>query len=85
MHAAYLFLRDVANKLQMVNDAQTHSLPREIEELNACARLLGYAGSTSESSSDAFLKDFQRHTGRVNRIFEDIIVASDLRRFRKEP
>jgi glutamate-ammonia-ligase adenylyltransferase len=63
---AYLFLRDVENKLQMVNDAQTHSLPRAQEELTACARLLGY------SASAPFLSDYQQHTGRVNRIFEEL-------------
>jgi glutamate-ammonia-ligase adenylyltransferase len=81
LHRAYLFLRDVENKLQMVNDAQTHSLPRELEELNACARLLGYLEARSESAADQFLRDFQSHTGRVNEIFENIIVAADLRRF----
>ncbi|HEY2384131.1 MAG TPA: hypothetical protein VGK48_23395 [Terriglobia bacterium] len=63
---AYLFLRDVENKLQMVNDAQTHSLPRTHEELTTCARLLGYPGS------EPFLQDYQDHTGKVNRIFESI-------------
>jgi [glutamine synthetase] adenylyltransferase / [glutamine synthetase]-adenylyl-L-tyrosine phosphorylase len=61
---AYIFLRDVENKLQMTNDAQTHSLPREQEELAAHARRLGYA-DTAE-----FLKDYQRHTNQVNCIFE---------------
>jgi glutamate-ammonia-ligase adenylyltransferase len=63
---AYLFLRDVENKLQMVNDAQTHSLPGTQEELTACARLLGY------STSQTFLSDYQHHTGHVNRIFEQL-------------
>lgn len=63
---AYLFLRDVENKLQMVNDAQTHSLPRTHEELTTCARLLGYP------AAEPFLSDYQDHTGRVNRIFESI-------------
>jgi glutamate-ammonia-ligase adenylyltransferase len=81
LHRAYVFLRDVENKLQMVNDAQTHSLPREVEELNACARLLGYPETRTESAADQFLRDFQHHTGRVNEIFENIIVAADLRRF----
>ncbi len=81
LHRAYLFLRDVENKLQMVNDAQTHSLPRELEELNACARLLGYAGSGTESAADAFLRDFRHHTALVSGIFESIVVAGDLRRF----
>jgi glutamate-ammonia-ligase adenylyltransferase len=61
---AYVFLRDVENKLQMVNDAQTHSLPRAHEELTACARLLGY------SDAEPFLRDYQHHTGHVNLIFE---------------
>ena len=82
LHRGYLFLRDVENKLQMVNDAQTHSLPREVEELNACARLLGYLETRAESAADQFLHDFQSHTGRVNAIFENIIVAGDLRRLR---
>jgi glutamate-ammonia-ligase adenylyltransferase len=63
---AYLFLRDVENKLQMVNDAQTHSLPRTHEELTACARLLGYA------AAQPFLQDYQHHTGQVNRMFESL-------------
>ena len=61
---AYIFLRDVENKLQMVNDAQTHSLPRDHEELTTCARLLGYA------EAEPFLRDYQHHTGHVNLIFE---------------
>lgn len=63
---AYLFLRDVENKLQMVNDAQTHSLPRTHEELTSCARLLGYP------AAEPFLRDYQNHTGQVNRIFESV-------------
>jgi glutamate-ammonia-ligase adenylyltransferase len=59
-----MFLRDVENKLQMVNDEQTHSLPREIEELTGCARMLGYSGRQS------FLHDYEQHTGAVRRIFE---------------
>jgi glutamate-ammonia-ligase adenylyltransferase len=61
---AYLFLRDVENKLQMANDAQTHSLPREREQLTTYARTLGY------SDAETFLRDYQRHTSQVNRLFE---------------
>jgi glutamate-ammonia-ligase adenylyltransferase len=70
--SAYIFLRDVENKLQMVNDAQTHSLPRDHEELTACARLLGYA------EAEPLLHDYQRHTGRVNLIFERVFSNSTL-------
>jgi glutamate-ammonia-ligase adenylyltransferase len=64
LYNAYVYLRDVENKLQMVNDAQTHSLPRNHEELTTCARLLGY------DEAEPFLHDYQRHTGKVNLIFE---------------
>ena len=60
----YIFLRDVENKLQMANDAQTHSLPRDEAELVVVARTLGYY------TAEDFLRDYQRHTGEVNRIFE---------------
>lgn len=60
----YIFLRDVENKLQMANDAQTHSLPRDEAELNVVARTLGY------STADNFLRDYEHHTRNVNRIFE---------------
>ena len=59
-----VFANDVEHKLQMVNDAQTHSLPRDHEELTTCARLLGY------SDAEPFLRDYQHHTGHVNLIFE---------------
>ena len=63
LREAYVFLRDVENKLQMANDAQTHSLPRDERELTVMARTLGYA------TSDHFHQDYERHTGAVNRLF----------------
>jgi glutamate-ammonia-ligase adenylyltransferase len=60
---AYTFLRNVENKLQMANDAQTHSLPADEQELRVVARSLGYSGA------DEFWREYQRHTGEVNRIF----------------
>ncbi|HZF40348.1 MAG TPA: putative nucleotidyltransferase substrate binding domain-containing protein, partial [Blastocatellia bacterium] len=77
---AYVFLRDVENKLQMVNDAQTHSLPIEGQELIACARRLGYSDNEL-GAAEQFLSDYQRHTSQVNRIFEEIFSASEPSRF----
>ncbi|HYR83015.1 MAG TPA: hypothetical protein VE422_02940 [Terriglobia bacterium] len=78
---AYLFLRDVENKLQMVNDAQTHSLPRDHEELTICARLLGYSDNAGGLAAEQFLRQYQHHTGHVNRIFEGIFGKHDSQRF----
>lgn len=73
LRSAYLFLRDVENKLQMVDDEQTHSLPEELEKLRACARLLGYSAAPPQSPSDPFLRDLEHHTSGVNRIFEKVV------------
>jgi glutamate-ammonia-ligase adenylyltransferase len=64
LSSSYVFLRDVENKLQMANDAQTHSLPQDENEMTIVARTLGYPAATD------FMNDFRRHTGNVNQIFE---------------
>jgi glutamate-ammonia-ligase adenylyltransferase len=79
---AYVFLRDVENKLQMVHDTQTHSLPLADDELTACASLLGYGRADSPRSPvEQFEQDYSGHTARVSRLFESILGSVDLRRF----
>ena len=79
---AYVFLRDVENKLQMVHDAQTHSLPVAEEELAACASLLGYErGGGPDTPVERFRQDYRHHTARVSRLFEEILGSPDLERF----
>jgi [glutamine synthetase] adenylyltransferase / [glutamine synthetase]-adenylyl-L-tyrosine phosphorylase len=69
---AYLFLRDVENKLQMVADAQVHSLPEKPGEVRACALRLGYRDSEGLPAGDALLGDYRRVTEGVHRIFGDV-------------
>ncbi|HEU4389806.1 MAG TPA: hypothetical protein VFV34_18515, partial [Blastocatellia bacterium] len=52
LRAAYVFLRDVENKLQMVQDFQTHSMPSDSDELRACAGRLGYRDSPQRPAVD---------------------------------
>jgi [glutamine synthetase] adenylyltransferase / [glutamine synthetase]-adenylyl-L-tyrosine phosphorylase len=79
---AYIFLRDVENKLQMVNDAQTHAIPAQNEDLVACARMLGYSEDHPLAAAEKFLADYYLHTDRVNVIFENIFNADHPRRFK---
>ena len=67
--AAYLFLRDVEHKLQMVHDLQTHSLPDQAEELAHCAIRMGYDTEDRVKGLAQFLADHQSHTEIVNRTF----------------
>jgi glutamate-ammonia-ligase adenylyltransferase len=66
LSAAYLFLRDVEHKLQMVLDLQTHSLPDETLELERCAIRCGYEGNDRAGLVRAFQADFRSHTKLVN-------------------
>ena len=69
LSAAYLFLRDVEHKLQMVHDLQTHSLPDQVEELAHCAIRMGYDTQDRARGVTQFLADHQFHTELVNRTF----------------
>jgi glutamate-ammonia-ligase adenylyltransferase len=69
---AYLFLRDVENKLQMAADTQVHSLPRSASELRACALKLGYRDEPHARAEAALRGDYAARTDAVHRIFLDV-------------
>ena len=66
---AYLFLRRLEHRLQMIADEQTQRLPFEREELRRFARFCGYG------RLESFARDLTRHLTRVEthyaRLFED--------------
>jgi [glutamine synthetase] adenylyltransferase / [glutamine synthetase]-adenylyl-L-tyrosine phosphorylase len=66
--AAYIFLRRVEHRLQMIADEQTHTLPETVEAVERFARLLGY------DSRATFAKDLLEHLncvqGHYSRLFE---------------
>jgi [glutamine synthetase] adenylyltransferase / [glutamine synthetase]-adenylyl-L-tyrosine phosphorylase len=78
LRGAYLFLRDVENKLQMVADTQVHALPEGPEETRACALRLGYRCPPGQAPEDALMADYRRHTDAVHRIFEDVLAGPRL-------
>lgn len=67
--AAYLFLRDVEHKLQMVHELQTHALPDGPEELERCAIRMGYEGRDRAGALIRFVADHRHHTEFVNQAF----------------
>lgn len=69
LRRAYLFLRDVENKLQMVADAQVHSLPASQDEVRTCALRLGYRDLPGIGAGEGLLRDHRTHTEAVHRIF----------------
>ncbi len=72
LERAYVFLRDVEHKLQMVHDLQTHALPESPDELARCAIRLGYGSMDRRAAGRKFLADHRRHTANVHRIFKNL-------------
>lgn len=74
---AYLFLRDIEHKLQMVDELQTHQLPAELEELAKCAMRLGYPRKRSPEQTVApFIRRYRHVTKEVHRLFERLVVSA---------
>ncbi|NKB81829.1 MAG: hypothetical protein GKS05_08085 [Nitrospirales bacterium] len=66
---AYVFLRNVEHKLQMVYELQTHSLPIDQEEIGKCAIRLGYQTTSSHDAGAALLTRYQQVTQSVRQEF----------------
>ena len=63
---AYLFLRGIEHRIQMVADEQSHKLPTNPEELERFARFAGYADLEAFSASlIAVLETVQGHYARL--------------------
>src|SRR5262249_44053511 len=60
------FLRRVEHRLQMVDDAQTHSLPGDDEGLRRIAVFLGFA------SLEAFTADLRYHLTQVEKHYAEL-------------
>ncbi|WP_455379683.1 [protein-PII] uridylyltransferase family protein [Petrachloros mirabilis] len=67
--AAYVFLRDVEHKLQMVHELQTHALPDEAEELERCAIRAGYESGDRVAALKRFQADHATHVAVVHGLF----------------
>jgi glutamate-ammonia-ligase adenylyltransferase len=92
---AYLFLRDVEHKLQIVHERQTQVIPQDAEEERLLARRLGYhlrlaPGAAADGGTPAEVERFRADLGRyraaVRRSFEMLFLGarSEIRREAEE-
>lgn len=63
---AYVFMRTAEHRLQLVQHGHTHTLSEEIEELEICARRLGFASAADLES------ELGRHRDRVHEIYSSL-------------
>ena len=67
---AYVFLRTVEHRIQILDDLQTQTLPNDEQELRALARRTGYLGPGNEA--EVLLHDYADHTKKVRAIYDDL-------------
>src|SRR6267378_3194265 len=69
---AYLFLRRLEHRVQMLAERQTHTLPEEPAERARLARRSGYPAPRA-AAQQALERDLQLHRGRVETRFRDLL------------
>ncbi|MDE3067757.1 MAG: hypothetical protein KGJ60_09420 [Verrucomicrobiota bacterium] len=67
LEAAYRFLREVEHRLQMENNLQTHTIPRDARAQSRLARLMNF------KSPPAFRAALRTHAGNVRRAYEKLL------------
>lgn len=76
MRRAYLFLRRLENRLQMVDEQQTHELPDEPARRRVLARSLGFASGVDEESLHNFETELSVARSVARTFFERILPAA---------
>ena len=71
LYNAYLFLRHIEHRLQMIDDQQTHSLPIHPEDFKRAARFMGY------TKEQALIQDLDLHMGTVKKLYGRLFTESE--------
>ena len=67
---AYVFLRTVEHRIQILDDLQTQTLPSDQRALRALARRAGYREQGNEA--EALLRDYSLHAHRVRAMYDNL-------------
>lgn len=73
---AYLFLRDLENRLQISHGLQTHSLPGDERMLAVLARKMGMSGDGHRELADKLMREYSRHVETVRGVYNDLFYSS---------
>lgn len=74
---AYVFLRTVEHRLQILHNLQTHTLPEDQRQLFHLARRSGYRSQVSAEPVEDFLRDYRTHTHAVRRVYDAFFSQAD--------
>jgi len=73
---SYLFLRRLENRLQMVDEKQTHELPHDFSQRLKIARSFGYIYSDNNENLERFNEQLDRHRMIASQCYEQILPGS---------
>jgi [glutamine synthetase] adenylyltransferase / [glutamine synthetase]-adenylyl-L-tyrosine phosphorylase len=73
---SYLFLRRLENRIQMVDEQQTHQLPKDNNKLKQMAKLMGYKGESIDESYANFNDDLILHQHVAKKYFENLLAEN---------
>jgi [glutamine synthetase] adenylyltransferase / [glutamine synthetase]-adenylyl-L-tyrosine phosphorylase len=76
---AYIFLRNLENKVQITFGLQTHQLPEKEEDRVVLAKKMRIKGNTPKSLSINLMKVYESHTSFVGNIFSEQFVKKEKR------
>ncbi len=72
---AYRYLRTVEHRLQLWDEQQTHTLPKDVAARTRVARVLGYRDRGDGSALERFDADHRARQARVRSIYERLFFA----------
>ncbi len=75
LEEAYVWLRTVEHRLQLVDEQQTHTIPNDVTARTHLARVLGFRDSPDESAVEGFDDTHRRHQTVVRSIHERVFFA----------
>lgn len=73
---AYLFLRDVEHKIQIVREAHSYFIPKEEEEELALARRLNFGLKPQGEERELFWNAYHKRTSLIRRSFERLFFGA---------
>jgi len=74
---AYIFLRELENRIQMNNGNQEHSVPKEFVERVFLGRKMGFVGMPPKETASRFIAEYKMHKSNVQAIYKSVFENHD--------
>lgn len=76
LRESYIFLRRLENRLQMIDEQQTHQLPNDKAKLKQITRMMGYADESIDDAYADFNDDLMLHQQIATKYFETLLTEN---------